>query len=275
MSRGRRPKTLAIANWTRGPGTQPFSMSRTVSRLTPARIARSSRPSPSLIRRPFNFMLGRRRVPRWRISVGTRRNLGRLAGYLSSPATNPPAASHHVVMADNLELAARIRAARNYARIKQKDMAKKLSVSIETYGRIEAGTRPASDEELAIISEACTPEVPPWFIRQGWLGGITNPETMAGIFRRQGDENRVPSTMEAPSCVTHRTLRRCRRSTRRATVEVLTKGAALGRSAGRSCDRTAHASRSLLREPRLRLGLSRVRAPGNERRPPACFSRGP
>lgn len=100
-------------------------------------------------------------------------------------------------MADNLELAARIRAARNYARIKQKDMAKKLSVSIETYGRIEAGTRPASDEELAIISEACTPEVPPWFIRQGWLGGITNPETMAGIFRRQGDENRVPSTMEA------------------------------------------------------------------------------
>jgi hypothetical protein len=63
MSSGRTSSDRAIANCTRGPGTNPRSASRIVSLPTCAFAARSSRERPLLMRRPMSSVLRRTDFP--------------------------------------------------------------------------------------------------------------------------------------------------------------------------------------------------------------------
>jgi transcriptional regulator with XRE-family HTH domain len=63
-------------------------------------------------------------------------------------------------------LAARIRAARCYADLKQPQLAQKTGLGYETIKRIEAGRRTPSLDERQTIADACG--VPRWFIEEGF-----------------------------------------------------------------------------------------------------------
>lgn len=68
-------------------------------------------------------------------------------------------------------LAARVRAARGYADLKQPDLAKVLAMSVESYGRIESGRRSPNDRELDLI--AATTKVPRPFLDSGFATQAT------------------------------------------------------------------------------------------------------
>lgn len=63
-------------------------------------------------------------------------------------------------------MAARVRAARGYADLRQPVLAHVLATSTETYGRIEAGTRPPSVDDLDRLAAATG--VPRAFFDQGF-----------------------------------------------------------------------------------------------------------
>ena len=67
---------------------------------------------------------------------------------------------------DVAETAARIRAARGYSGLSQKDLAKKLGHSVETMSRIENGRRAASADETEAIARICA--VPMLFMETGF-----------------------------------------------------------------------------------------------------------
>ena len=68
-------------------------------------------------------------------------------------------------------LAARVRAARGYADLDQPDLAKALAMSVQTYGRIESGGRPPTNDELDLI--AATTKVPRPFLDSGFATQAT------------------------------------------------------------------------------------------------------
>jgi transcriptional regulator with XRE-family HTH domain len=74
------------------------------------------------------------------------------------------------------ELAARVRAARGYSGLHAKQLAKELSISVETMSRIENGRRAVPYEERTKIAQACG--VPRWFLENGWAAtpGLRNPD---------------------------------------------------------------------------------------------------
>jgi transcriptional regulator with XRE-family HTH domain len=69
---------------------------------------------------------------------------------------------------DALELAARIRAARGYAGVDQKDMGPLLGISARTYARREAGEWPAGDRHKLLPAVQRITGVPEWFLERGW-----------------------------------------------------------------------------------------------------------
>ncbi len=77
---------------------------------------------------------------------------------------------------DPKEMAARVRAARGYSGLKAKELAKALSVSVETMSRIENGRRPLQGTERDILLDLS--KVPEWFLDSGWSGhgSVTSDE---------------------------------------------------------------------------------------------------
>lgn len=63
-------------------------------------------------------------------------------------------------------MAARARAARAYAGHEQSHVAKALGISVQTYKRVEAGTRDLTDSETAALAAACG--VPASFMSTGF-----------------------------------------------------------------------------------------------------------
>lgn len=72
------------------------------------------------------------------------------------------------------ETAARARAARAFAGLKQKELADLLEVDEQTVKRTEAGKREPAGPELAAIADHCG--VPRWFLARGWAGGQVTDE---------------------------------------------------------------------------------------------------
>jgi transcriptional regulator with XRE-family HTH domain len=66
----------------------------------------------------------------------------------------------------NVEAAARVSAARNYARLTQRELADRLDLSLATVKRYESGDRPIATDELLAVSEATG--VPAPFMLHGW-----------------------------------------------------------------------------------------------------------
>lgn len=66
------------------------------------------------------------------------------------------------------DLQRRLRAARGYAGLSQKDIANRLEISDKTYKLTELGERSLKRPELLAIAEAC--DVPMWFLEGGWEG---------------------------------------------------------------------------------------------------------
>src|SRR5262245_8178003 len=64
------------------------------------------------------------------------------------------------------EAAARVRAARNYAGITQRELCDRLALSLATIKRYESGERPISTDELLAVGDATG--VPPGFMMHGW-----------------------------------------------------------------------------------------------------------
>lgn len=62
--------------------------------------------------------------------------------------------------------ASRVRAARGYAGVKQKDLAKALSMSTETLHRVESGRRDLTAGEREALIARCG--VPEWFMEHGF-----------------------------------------------------------------------------------------------------------
>lgn len=99
------------------------------------------------------------------------------------------------------EHAARVRAARGYAGLEREDLAKALNMSVRTYSRMEAGTRPPSYEERRTIAAAC--QVPHEFMENGWRSsaGDDAPLTPEEI-------NRAAALLAQPLLEAARALRR-------------------------------------------------------------------
>lgn len=80
--------------------------------------------------------------------------------------------------------ASRVRAARGYAGVKQKDLAKALSMSTETLHRVESGTRDLTPGEREALIAKCG--VPEWFMEHGF-----RPPWVADIVVADSDERVV------------------------------------------------------------------------------------
>lgn len=82
------------------------------------------------------------------------------------------------------EIAARARAARAYADLDQPALAKALSVSVETYARVDAGTRIPDDREMDVIAAATN--VPRAFFDSGFaIQAATGLERRIAVLEAQ------------------------------------------------------------------------------------------